>query len=150
MWRSGKRKQPKSDFQRLVARADTVFSKYIRLRDAIETPYGLYFRCISCGKLKPIAQADCGHYINRRHMSARYSEINCNAQCRECNRFDEGNLSGYREKLVMKYGEARVQLLESCRYQTAKIGTFELKILIDEYREKVKQLEKEKGKLSAI
>ena len=40
-------------------------------------------------------EADNGHFINRKHMSLRFSETNCNAQCRSCNRFDEGNMTGY-------------------------------------------------------
>ena len=62
-------------------RLDTVFSKYIRLRDAM--PSGT-FRCISCGKIKTLDQADCGHYFSRTHMSTRFDEDNCNAECRYC------------------------------------------------------------------
>ena len=61
-------------------RLDEVFSLYIRLRDRI--PNTDSFRCISCGRILPFEQADCGHYINRQHMSLRFSEVNCNAQCR--------------------------------------------------------------------
>ena len=153
MLRSGiKRKNKsggKSEFQKLVTRADNVFSKYIRLRDAIETPYGLYFKCISCGRIKRIDQADCGHYINRQHMVTRYSEMNCNAQCRECNRFDEGNMSGYRRGLVEKYGEGKVEVLESLKNQSKKYVIFELKALMEHFKKEIQRLEKEKGKLNA-
>ena len=74
----------------LKARLDKEFSLFIRLRDSS----GGYFKCISCGQIKPFEQADCGHYINRQHMSTRFDEMNCNAQCRKCNRFMEGNMSG--------------------------------------------------------
>lgn len=65
----------------LVAKLDKEFSRYIRLRDCM--PNG-YFRCISCGKIKPYEQADCGHYHSRRHMSTRFDEDNCHAECRYC------------------------------------------------------------------
>ena len=65
----------------LVKKLDKVFSQYIRLRDAF--PNGT-FRCISCGKIKPFDQSDCGHYHSRRHMSTRFDEENCNSECRYC------------------------------------------------------------------
>lgn len=122
---------------------DKVFSQYIRLRDMI--PGTTIFRCISCGMIKPINQADCGHYINRQHMSTRYSEVNCNAQCRSCNRFDEGNIQGYRRGLVLKYGEARVCLLESTKYEMRKYSEFEYKALISHYQGEIKRILKERG-----
>ncbi len=64
----------------LKAKLDKVFSEYIRKRD---TRNGV-FKCISCGRILPYEQADCGHYINRKHMSTRFDEMNCNAQCRSC------------------------------------------------------------------
>lgn len=121
---------------------DRVFSQYIRLRDMIGNTRT--FQCISCGKIKPINQADCGHYINRQHMATRFSEMNCNAQCRSCNRFDEGNMMGYRRGLVVKYGEARVCLLESKKYEMRKYTETEYLILIKHYQGEVKRLLKEK------
>ena len=122
---------------------DRVFSQFIRLRDMMK---GGVFKCISCGRILPIEQADCGHYINRQHMSTRFSEINCNAQCRSCNRFDEGNMSGYRAGLVAKYGEARVCLLESQKYEVRKYTDFEYDVLIKHYKAEVKRLMAEKVK----
>lgn len=126
----------------LKARLDKEFSLYIRLRDAM--PNG-YFRCISCNEIKPFEQADCGHYINRQHMSTRFDEMNCNAQCRKCNRFMEGNMSGYRRGLVAKYGEQRVLLLESKKNQTRKYSDFEYAELIKYYKALNAKLRKEKG-----
>jgi hypothetical protein len=118
-------------------RLDRVFSQYIRLRDMMP---GKVFRCISCGQIKPITQADCGHYINRQHMATRFSEINCNAQCRSCNRFDEGNMSGYRAGLVKKYGETKVLMLEMQKNTTRKYSDFEYIALIEHYKKEVKKL----------
>jgi len=75
-------------------------------------------------------------------MSLRYSEMNCNAQCRKCNRFQEGNIQGYRKGLIEKYGEEKVELLESMQNQTNKISEFELEQMIIFYTEKVKELQK--------
>jgi hypothetical protein len=78
-------------------------------------------------------------------MSTRFSEKNCNAQCRSCNRFDEGNIQGYRRGLVAKYGEPVVVMLESMKNQINKISEFEYNTMIDHYRKEVKRLKREKG-----
>ncbi|MBQ8191138.1 MAG: recombination protein NinG [Bacteroidaceae bacterium] len=130
--------------QKLIRKLDEIFSKYIRLRDMMS---GRVFRCVSCGRVLPIEQADCGHYINRKHMATRFSEVNCNAQCRSCNRFDEGNMSGYRAGLVAKRGENMVTLLEAQRNEARKWEVWEMKAAIEHYKREVKRLEAEKGKL---
>lgn len=126
----------------LVDRLDTVFSRYIRLRDAM--PTGM-FRCISCGKIKPIEQADCGHFHSRTHMSTRFDEDNCHAECRYCNRFSADHIIGYRENLIKKIGEQRFKLLDIKAHETKKWSHFELEQLAKYYRALVQKLQKEKG-----
>lgn len=122
----------------LMRNADEAFSLFIRTRDA--QPYeGRYFRCISCGRILPIEQADCGHYVNRSHMSLRFSELNCNAQCRHCNRFQEGNIQDYRKGLIKKIGEPRLLLLEAQKNVTNKITNFELELLAKHYKAETKK-----------
>lgn len=122
---------------KLKEKLDRIFSQYIRLRDMMP---GRVFRCISCGSVMSIRQADCGHYINRQHMATRYSEVNCNAQCRHCNRFDEGNMSGYRAGLVRKYGETKVVLLEAQKNEVRKYSEFEYQALIAHYQKEIKRM----------
>lgn len=126
----------------LVKKLDKVFSQYIRLRDA--SPNGA-FRCISCGKIKPFDQSDCGHYHSRRHMSTRFDEENCNSECRFCNRFSADHLIGYRENLIKKIGTHRFQMLEVKAHQTKKWSCWELEELIKYYSVLVKKLSEEKG-----
>lgn len=126
----------------LRKKLDEVFSKYIRLRDCMSNGF---FRCISCGQIKPFKQADNGHYINRQHMSTRFDEMNCNAQCRSCNRFMEGNIQNYRKGLIAKYGEQKVLLLESKQSISRKYSDFEYEQLIKYYKALNKKLQKEKG-----
>ena len=125
-----------------VAKLDKVFSEYIRLRDAM--PNG-YFICISCGKMKPYRQADCGHYHSRRHMATRFDEDNCNSECRGCNRFSADHLIGYREHLIRKIGEERFELLNWKAHQMKHYSDFELQELIKYYKALVTKLKKEKG-----
>lgn len=119
-----------------LTKLDDAFSLFIRLRDSQNG----YFKCISCGQIKPFEQADCGHYINRKHMATRYDEQNCNAQCRSCNRFDEGNMQGYRRGLIKKIGEKAVQLLEIKKFNTCKLSQSEINILEKYYKQKTKAL----------
>ena len=133
-----------SKTQKLKVKLDRVFSQYIRLRDMI--PGTTLFRCISCGLVKPISQADCGHYINRSHMATRFSEKNCNAQCRSCNRFDEGNMSGYRQGLIRKYNEPTVILLEAQKNEVRKYSDFEYEALIKHYQGEIKKILKRENK----
>lgn len=145
MWNYRNKKPAKRGTRsKLVERLDRVFSEYIRLRESFNTQGGLMFRCISCGKIKPYSEADCGHYVNRGHMATRFDEDNCHAQCRSCNRFDEGNIYNYRRGLVEKIRENRVLLLESKKHNMVKFTDFELEALIADYKKRVKLLKEEK------
>lgn len=121
---------------------DRIFSEYIRLRDADNNGY---IRCISCGKVVFWKDADNGHFINRKHMSLRFSETNCNAQCRSCNRFDEGNMTGYNIGMIKKYGQQTVNLLILAKNQQHKISDAEYQILIKNYQQKIKEIKKQKN-----
>lgn len=125
-----------------VKKLDKVFSLYIRLRDAMP---GGCFRCVSCGQIKPFAQADAGHYYSRRHMSTRFDEDNVHAECRACNRFKADHLIGYRENLIRRIGQMRFDKLEWKSRQAKHWTDFELKELIRYYSALVEKLEKDKG-----
>ena len=136
------KKKSSPSLSTLIDRLDTVFSRYIRLRDVM--PSG-YFRCISCGKIKPIEQADCGHFHSRTHMSTRFDEDNCHAECRYCNRLSADHIIGYRENLIKKIGEQRFKLLDIKAHETKKWSHFELEQLAKYYRALVDKLQREKG-----
>ena len=131
----------------LKAKLDRVFSMYIRLRDSREFDFKA-FRCISCGRILPFEKADNGHYINRQHMSTRFDEMNCNAQCSHCNRFQEGNMQGYRNGLIRKYGEQKVVRLEMKKNTIRKFSDFEYEQLIKYYSALVKQMKQGKFEMT--
>ena len=124
--------------KQLTAKLDRLFSKFIRLRDSKNE----MFKCCSCGQLKPYEQADAGHFINRRWMATRWREDNVHAQCRSCNRFDEGNAVGYTMFMLDKYGKEHVEYLNSLKNAGCKYTEFELQIMIGEYQEKLKNISK--------
>ena len=126
----------------LKAKLDKEFSLFIRLRDAM--PNG-YFRCISCGQIKPFTQADCGHYFSRTHLATRFDENNCHAECRHCNRFKADHLEGYRGNLITKIGQQKFDLLKVKVASTSKMTDFEYEQLIKYYKALNKKLRKEKG-----
>ena len=126
----------------LKAKLDKEFSLFIRLRDCM--PNG-YFRCISCGQIKPFEQADCGHYFSRKHLSTRFDEDNCHAECRYCNRFLADHLEFYREGLIEKIGQQKFDLLKVKAASTSKMSDFEYEQLIKYYKILNKKLRKEKG-----
>lgn len=76
-------------------------------------------------------------------MSLRYSELNCNFQCISCNRFDEGNIQGYRKGLIEKIGLQKVEMLEAMKYQTNRLSAFELEAIAKEYKKKAQELKKQ-------
>ena len=117
---------------------DRLFSKFIKLRDSGTD----FFKCISCGQVKPNNQFNAGHYWSRRYMSTRYDEKNVNGQCVYCNLHLKGHIQGYTQGLIKKYGENVLQELEIKKNNVCKMGEFEFTLLIDEYKEKIKDLKK--------
>jgi hypothetical protein len=127
---------------KLEAKADRIFSQYIRLRNADND--GIV-RCFTCGR--PLNwrgkggndgnAAHCGHYIKRTKRAVRFNEVNCQVQCLRCNNFLHGNDGVFRKNLVEKYGEEKILLLESQARKPFKRTAFDYEIIINEYKEKV-------------
>lgn len=126
----------------LVSKLDRVFSLYVRLRDCMPNGYGV---CISCSRIKPFEEMDCGHFFSRVNMSTRFHEDNCHCECRHCNRFVEDHLIGYQKNLIRKIGEERYNRLAVLSKQIKKWSPYELEEMITYYAEKVRRLSAEKG-----
>jgi hypothetical protein len=123
--KSGISKSKLVPLPKLKKKAQDVFNKWIRTRDAEE-------RCISCGG--PVEQA--GHYFSSGHYSAlTFQELNVNGQCVRCNMFLSGNLIQYRMGLVRRYGEKIVKELEKqSEVRTYKWSRTELEDIITKYK----------------
>jgi len=65
----------------LVIKLDTVFSQYIRRKDAINE----IATCVTCNKKDHYKKLQCGHFMSRRHYSTRWDENNVGVQCYGCN-----------------------------------------------------------------
>jgi len=77
-------------------KADTTFSKYIRLRDD--------YTCQRCHrKSESVA---CSHFFGRTGESTRYDPDNCVTLCYGCHQyFDETNREAYRDFKLKQLGE---------------------------------------------
>lgn len=126
----------------LIKKLDKYFALYIRLRDVM--PSG-YFRCISCGRIKPFEEGDCGHFHSRLHMATRFDEDNCNAECRYCNRMSADHLISYQRNLIQKIGQSRFDLLDVKAHSAKHYMDFELEQMIEHYKNECKKLSSVKG-----
>ena len=84
--------------------------------------------------------------MSRRHLSTRFDELNCNAQCVACNIFNQGNIQMYRKNLIKKIGEKNVDYLEyKAKGTTKHYSVFELQELVKYYTILVNKFESEKN-----
>lgn len=114
----------------LKKKADSVFSLYIRQRDAEWVNGEWQCTCITCGVMKPLKQMQNGHFVSRRCTSLRYDEQNCNAQCYQCNVMEHGMQYQYALALDDKYGEGTADRLFRQRFQSHKLTISELEDII--------------------
>lgn len=98
-----KKKLPK--LSTLTKKADAVFSKFIRDRDAVE----LKGKCCTCGK----EGTQAGHYISRRYKVLRWDVRNVALQCSRCNCWEAGASDEFALFLVNKYG---IDILNELHY----------------------------------
>jgi hypothetical protein len=136
-WKEKKQKmqQELETIQDYVKMTQIIFNKFIRLRDKGQV-------CISCQK--PALKENAGHFFNaNNHWNVRFDERNTHLQCEHCNTYLSGNLLEYRTNLINKIGNSEFLILEAEARKTRKFTKDELKKIITEYKQKVKQLENE-------
>lgn len=143
--RQEKRKKTKEERQRengevnkknLMELAVITFNSYIRLRDQKET-------CICCGK--PLGKNyHAGHYFSGgAHSAVKFDEDNVHAQRAECNTGHRaGMIADYGERLELKIGKARFELLRNQAYEPKRWTVQELNGIIREYKAKINQINK--------
>lgn len=120
--------------QDYVKLAQTVFNKYIRLRDK-DKP------CISCGAKAGTYTITAGHYFPSTNKSVTFNEDNLHGQCWfNCNSSKSGNLAEYRIGLIERIGVERLEQLEAESRKTRKFTTDELKEIISTYKKKIKEM----------
>ena len=114
----------------LTKSLDAIFSRWIRAR---ESSNGMN-RCVSCGRLLPLTDLQCGHYVSRANRSTRWDEMNCWPQCPACNIFKGGNYPEYTKYLLERFGEKFVTDLVKKGREIKKFTRMDLENLINKYK----------------
>lgn len=100
--------KPRRTRGQLVSDLDSIFSQYIRLREAVD---GLA-TCVTCGDTRFWRLQQNGHYFTRGRYSTRWDEANCHVQCKRCNIFLHGNYITYTFYMLETYGKPFIDELE--------------------------------------
>lgn len=126
------------DLSGLIEDADTIFSRFIRLKYANEN--GIV-KCYTCNILLHWTMIQNGHFIKRAHLYLRWSEANCKPQCPSCNEMKHGNIVVYRERLEKEQPCLPESLQDQCKL-VYKPTREEIRQIISEYTPKVAELKK--------
>ncbi len=88
-----------------TTKADKYFSLFIRIRD---THNGLA-KCCTCGVYKHPKYMTTVHF----NKAIRYNEMNCHAQCKNCEGSTADRTEQYRKYMIERYGKNVTETLES-------------------------------------
>ena len=113
----------------LVKNLDTIFSIYIRRKDAIND----ISECVTCGKKDHWQKLQCGHFMSRSNYSTRWEENNVGVQCYGCNI----SRSGEQYKFSQYLGDMLSNEMFVKSKQTVKFADEDLINLINYYTQKV-------------
>lgn len=130
------KKKKKLSRQDYVRELDTIFSKFIRLRDCNEK--GIVV-CPLCWARIPREKAQNMHFVSRWVMKHRYDEKNCHAGCMRCNVILNGNYIVYTRRMQKTYWMGFVDRLISDKWPY-KIPTPMLVDMINYYSQRVDKL----------
>ena len=109
----------------LKNKAIKIFNKWIRERDKNSG-------CISCitGGVH-----NAGHFYHGHIYSAlQFNEVNVQGQCVHCNLSKAGNEKGFRQGLIRRYGQGKVDLLDSAARHRNQWTVLELEQIIKHYQ----------------
>ena len=120
-----------TDRQRLEKQLDELVSHIVRRRDLIHG-------CITCGQPMIYETASAGHFIHRSHRCVRWSLVNVNAQCYDCQRQD--NKAVYESAMIRKYGEELTQKIKEIARNDCKHSVADLREFYRELKEYQNQL----------
>ena len=135
-----KTKKPKKST--IKKKAWDAFSKYIRMRDCLQTTgctsFGL---CLTCSRRYHIKLLQAGHFIAGRHNANLFSEKGTHAQCYNCNINLKGNTLEYRRQIIKLYGEGYDEVLEKEAREIRKYTVKDLEEIAETYKRKTQELE---------
>ncbi len=123
--------------QAIIKKLDKLTSLYVRQKGMDKNGYNT---CYTCGARYHWKDMDCGHYIKRRYLHTRWDLNNVRVQCQFCNRTLNGNYAVYEPKIKRELGVDEVQKMWDKAYDTSKISTILLYMMVDEMEKRLKNL----------
>lgn len=129
-------KSKKPTRSKLVQKADSVFSTYIRLRDSDKN---WFVKCPLCWAKIHWKKAQNMHFITRACWLYRYDETNCFAWCYRCNCILNWNYIIYTRFMQDKFWIEKVDEMIRESKQIYKLPTYELEEIIDTYTNKIQK-----------
>lgn len=133
-----KKRKKKPTLSALERKLDTIFSEYIRRKEA---DAGGTVRCVTCPRVMFWREAHAGHFIKRQHRAVRWDERNVAPQCPADNVFKGGCQDEFAAHIIRRYGPEVFDELMSKKHEVCKHTRSDLEALIESYREKLKELE---------
>lgn len=135
----------KKPIGKLVDGAATLLQKLVRLKSSDDNGY---CTCVSCGHVGHWKDMQGGHFVPRGNSATKLMEENVHPQCPSCNGF--GMKFGDAEKhytlwMIDYYGREFVENLLSLKGKTHKWVRLEVDQLIAEWKDQIKELERQKG-----
>jgi len=124
-----KSKTQKSPRQQAIEKLDSVFSKYIRLRDC---DWNWIVECPLCWKRMPRKESQNMHFIKRWILRYRFDETNCHAWCMRCNVILDWNYMLYTHRMIKTYWFEKIDAMINDK-SVYKIKTYELEEMIENY-----------------
>jgi len=121
---------------KLVKKLDSIFSQYIRQKDADND----MATCFTCDKVDNVKSLQNGHFQSRKHYSTRWDEVNCQVQCPKCNVFNYGEQFVFGSKLDSKYGEGTARRLHIKAQQIVKLSDNDIEEMIKRYKDFVDKM----------
>jgi hypothetical protein len=116
----------------LVKKLDTLFSQYIRKKNADKNGN---CTCCTCGNVMPWKEIQAGHFMSRKHYSIRWDERNVHPQCVACNVFRYGE----QYKYSIFLGKELADLLYLQSKEVKKYTNDELQSSIEHYSKMIKE-----------
>jgi len=135
-------KSPSEIKKELRDKLDTIFSVFIRIRNADRNGYVKDF---ITGRYYHWTTIQCGHFMRREFKATRWDEKNCQVQTVHQNIILHGNQFAFSQKLDRKYGAGTAEMLRIKSQNICKLDEFKLNTLIKHYTEKVIEIAEEKG-----
>jgi len=118
---------------KLIKKLDTIFSIYIRRKNAVND----IATCITCGKKDHWKKLQNGHFQSRKHYATRWDEQNCQVQCAGCNVFKYGEQFIFGKNLDEKYYAGLSDELYIKSKQVVKFTNNEIEDMILKYKKLV-------------